>query len=348
MYTPGRAGVEAELHVSREIALLPFVVYLLGLAFGPLIAAPSSETFGRKIVYLVSLPIFALFTLGAGCSRNIQSLVICRFFAGLFSSTGLSIGTGTVSDVWKPEQRGIAMAIYVAIPQFGPALGPLIGGFVVMNQNWRWTQWTILFFTAIVLALTLGISETYKKQILKIRARKYSLEGPAELQLSAFETIKFFATKTLIRPLHMLLTEVIVGMFALYVGFNFGVLNCFFAAFPYVFEIQYGFDISSIGLTFLGLGIGNIIGLFVVILVDIYRYQPQIQHGKDRGNGTPAPEEHLYIAMIGACSIPISLFWFAWTARSSVHWISPVVAQVFFGLGNLLIFISASLYLTDC
>jgi len=80
-----------DFHVSREIALLPFCVYLLGLAFGPVMAAPVSETLGRKIVYTSALPIFAAFTIGAGFSRSITALVICRFFSGLFSSPGLAL-----------------------------------------------------------------------------------------------------------------------------------------------------------------------------------------------------------------------------------------------------------------
>jgi MFS family permease len=112
--------------VSREIALFPFVFYLLGLSFGPIIAAPVSETFGRKVVYMSASPFFAAFTLGAGFSRNIVALVICRFFAGLFSSPGLSIGTGTISDVWPPEKRGPPMAAFITSVQMGPALGPLV------------------------------------------------------------------------------------------------------------------------------------------------------------------------------------------------------------------------------
>ena len=42
------------------------------------------------------------------------------------------------------------------------------------------------------------------------------------------------------------------------------------------------------------------------------------------------------------------LFWFAWTARPDVHWISPVVAEGFFSCGNLLIFTCTGLYFTDC
>lgn len=206
---------------------------MLGLSFGPIIAGPSSETFGRKWVYSSALPIFAFFTIGAGFSKTITSLIICRFFAGLFSSPGLSIGTGTISDVWPPEKRGPPMSIFICCVQMGPALGPVIGGFVIV-KGWPWTQWVICFGIVITFAITLGMSETYKKTILLQRAKRLGIPGPEAPDRTFGQTVKFFATKTVTRPVHMLLTEPIVGLFDLYVAFNFGLLNAFFAAFSWV------------------------------------------------------------------------------------------------------------------
>ena len=69
--TPGRDSIMQDLGVSAEVALLPYVLYVAGLAFGPMIAAPCSETFGRRAVYLTGMPLFAVFNLGAGFSNNI-------------------------------------------------------------------------------------------------------------------------------------------------------------------------------------------------------------------------------------------------------------------------------------
>ena len=119
VYTPGIDQVVKEFDVSREVALLPFVFYLLGLSFGPIVAGPSSETFGRKAVYTFALPGVAAFTLGAGFSQNITSLIICRAFAGLFASPGLSIGMAMVSDFLPPEKRGGPVAIFITMVQMG-------------------------------------------------------------------------------------------------------------------------------------------------------------------------------------------------------------------------------------
>jgi MFS family permease len=112
-----------DFHVSSTVALLPLSLYVLALGCGPIIAAPISETFGRQIVYLISPPIGALFTMGAGFSQNIWTLCILRFFAGLTFSPSLAIGAGSIADVNKPERRAIPTSLYILSPFLGPALG---------------------------------------------------------------------------------------------------------------------------------------------------------------------------------------------------------------------------------
>lgn len=99
IYTPAIDSIMREMRVSSTVAILPYSLYVLGLAFGPIIGSPCSESFGRRAVYLTSIPVFALFTLGSGFSTDIASLCISRFFAGVFGSPGLSIGSATIADI---------------------------------------------------------------------------------------------------------------------------------------------------------------------------------------------------------------------------------------------------------
>ncbi|KAK3722114.1 hypothetical protein LTR37_002547 [Vermiconidia calcicola] len=312
-------------------------------------AGPSSETFGRKAVYVCALPGVGAFTLGAGFSQNITSLIVCRFFAGLFASPGLSIGTAMLSDFLPPEKRGGPVAIFITTVQMGPILGPIIGGYVTETKNWRWTQWVILFGLAVALVVTAFMSETYKAVILKRRGKRLGVQPAPELKSSGLENVKFFVTKTITRPFYMMLTEPIVALFDIYNAFNFGLLNAFFAAFSWVFQNVYGFGIGATGLTYLGQAVGSVAGLMIVLYIynfDWAKENKRIKEGDSNAN--MAPEKRLIIAQIGAPMFPISLFWFAWTARSDVHWISPVIAEGFFSCGNLLIFTCTGLYFTDC
>lgn len=146
----------------------------------------------------------------------------------------------------------------------------------------------------------------------------------------------------------MIFTEPIVATFGVYVAFKFAVLYGFFAAFPAVFEGIYGFNIGESGLVFLAIAFGNLVGYLAFMLIDRLKFRPLILAAKAKTNVPEVlPEARLYAALIGAILLPISLLWFAWTARSSIHWICPVIASIPFAVGNLLVFGSAMLYMID-
>lgn len=89
-----------------------------------MIGAPISETQGRKAVYLITLPISLLFTMGAGLAQNIETLLICRFLSGAFGSPCLAVGAGTIADMWVLEEGGgMASVLVILAPFMGPALG---------------------------------------------------------------------------------------------------------------------------------------------------------------------------------------------------------------------------------
>ena len=347
VYTPGYLDVAKKFNVPSTVSLLGLSLYVLGLGFGPVLAAPISECKGRRIVYLGSLPLAALFTLGAGLSNTFASLIITRFFAGFFASPVLAVGAGTNVDLWRPDHRAVSSSAFLLAPFLGPALGPALGGFAVQQKGWRWTQWLILFFTIPIYLFSLGMKETYKKIILQHRAKRLGIQPPPKGP-SGIAAIKLRITITLIRPVNMLFTEPIVSFFSLYTGYNFSMLFAFFDAFPIVFRGVYHFNLGLSGLAFLGIAVGCILATITSILINRYWYQSlyrkSLQDGK---GGYVEPEHRLYAAMMGSFGLPIGLFWFAWTARADVHWISPILATVPFAWGNLAVFTSSALYQVD-
>ncbi|KAL2404696.1 Polyamine transporter 4 [Exophiala dermatitidis] len=364
--TPSIPEIARHFDVSITAAIVTLTVYVIGLAFGPVISAPLSETYGRRGAYLVFFPSSLFFTLGAGFAKNFGTLVVCRFFAGLLGSGCLAVGAGSNSDIFSPYQRAVSGVLFVMTPFLGPALGPAIGGYVAMKKGWRWTQWLTLFWGALSYAVTIPQKETYKKIILQRRAKKLGLPPAPSPLPPGMSPIKFLLIVTLLRPLRMLGTESIVAFTSIYTAFNFSVLFGFFAAFPLVFEsfypeIQvYHFNEGESGLVFLGIGLGVVLGTLAFIGFDLFIYRKKMrslmqngQAGAGAGAGAVGefvqlpPEKRLYAAMVGSFMLPIGLFWFAWSARPSVHWIVPVLATIPFGMGNMLVFCSGVCYLVD-
>ena len=185
------------------------------------------------------------------------------------------------------------------------------------------------------------MKETYKKIILKNRAKRLGISPPPKTGPTGFGAVRFMLVVLLIRPVSMMFTEPIVGFFSLYIAFNFSVLFGFFDAFPIVFEGVYGFDLGSAGLPWIAVLVGCILAVVTVILTDRVTFRKHHHRSHKEGRGGIVPPEHrLYAAMIGSLGLPIGLFWFAWTSRSDIHWISPVLAAVPFAWGNLCVFVS--------
>lgn len=142
----------------------------------------------------------------------------------------------------------------------------------------------------------------------------------------------------------MLLTEPIVTFTALYVACMFGTLFMFFGAFFYVFQTTYHFTLVQSGLVFLGIALGCLLGALMIGLCDRLLYRPKARLFPSH---QIPPEYRLYPALIGSVILPISLFWFGWTAREGISPAVPIVAIVLFGMGNLGLFVSSLQYIGD-
>ncbi|KAJ8098316.1 major facilitator superfamily domain-containing protein [Lipomyces tetrasporus] len=341
IFVSGTLFMAVEFSVSRTVALLGLSLYLIGLSFGPTIAAPISETVGRNPVYFISLPISMLFTAGVGKAQNIGTVLVCRLFCGLFASPVLAVAGGTIQDLWYPEMIGAAMCGFCLAPFAGPVLGPVIGGYLIEKKTWQWTMWVLLMFSGGILPLIATLRETYKPILLKRRAKKRGLQLPPKLPTG--QALKLVVMVTLQRPFAMLFFEPIVLALSVYMAFVFAVLFGFFEAFPFVFSTVYEFSTGQTGLTFLGIGVGLLIGSAIYMFLDRTRYVPAM-----RLPVPPPPESRLLPAKIGAVALPISLFWLAWTSRKSVHWIVPVLAGVPFGMALILLFFTVATYFTLC
>lgn len=123
VYTPGADNVSEHFGVSHTVALLGLSLFLWGLGLGAIVAAPVSEHYGRRIVYLTTVPIFGLFILGSGLAQNFTTLAVCRFFGGFFGSAVVSVGGGTNADLWPPTLAGFVYPVYFVSPFLGPAVG---------------------------------------------------------------------------------------------------------------------------------------------------------------------------------------------------------------------------------
>src|ERR1700753_4267417 len=80
---------------------------------------------------------------------------------------------GTLADLWKNEERGVPMAVFSAVPFVGPAIGPLVGGFLSDAAGWRWLYWIQLILSAVCwMLISITVPETHAPTLLSRRAKK--------------------------------------------------------------------------------------------------------------------------------------------------------------------------------
>lgn len=349
LFVEGVPELEIKMGISQTLGLSGLTFYLIGLALGPVIAAPLSEMVGRRYIYILTFPASMLFTMGVGLSKNIRTILVLRFFAGFIASPPMSLAGGTISDIWgnSPIDMSIAMALFCVAPFLGPVIGPIVGGFAAEHKGWKWTMWVSLMFSGAILPFLLLVPETYKLAILRKRAKS---RGVKLVQYKFIDIVKLALQVYIIRPVEMLFVEPIVGLTSLYIAFVFAVLFGFFEAFPIIFRGLYRMDFGVSGLPFLAVGIGLIFGVVLYVALDLFYYYPKNPdgtRGKRDENGNffwDAPERKLTIAMAGSVFLPIALFWLAWTAKKSIHWIAPTLAGLPFGFGLIWVFFGIVLY----
>ncbi|KAJ5801905.1 Major facilitator superfamily domain general substrate transporter [Penicillium pulvis] len=342
--------IEDFFHVREEIAILSVCLYVLGFALGPLLWGPLSELYGRQSIYLITMGASVLFEGAATASKpdRVAALIVLRFLVGSFSSAAISNSPGVVADIFVPAERGLAVMVYSMFPFLGPTLGPVCGNFLAAGAGWRWVNvlCTVFFAMMFVVGLVF-VPETYAPYILRRRAKILSKET-GKVFVSKLDigippkTLRATLSTAITRPIVMAIREPISTAMAVYAAIIYGILYLIFAAFPIIFITERHWSQGVSGLSYIGIMIGQILAVPFYVVLEI-KYRKKIACKAV----VPNPEMRLEPAFYGAVMLPVSLFWFAWTSYTGIHWAVGLVGTIFFGLGNVLVFISMTNYLID-
>lgn len=347
-FAPGVPQVVKAFHVTSSL-MSSFVVsvYVLGFAVGPLLVAPLSELYGRRIVYNVCNLLFIIFNIACAVSTSMGMLVVFRFLAGCAGAAPLTLGGGSIADMFPVEQRAGAMAIWAMGALIGPVAGPIGGGFLVENTTWRWVYYILAIANGVASAVFLIIGhETYPPVLLERKTKALiKSTGNTNLRSKLAQELspKQLIIQAIVRPFKMLFLSPIILAMCTYVALNYGILYLFFTTITFVFEGQYHFTSGSAGLAYLGIGVGMVVGLVQLALIsDKY----VVKHQK-KGNLKPEHRLPLSLTLPGAIGMPIGIFIYGWTTQHHVHWIVPIMSMSFIGLGNLTCLMTSQTYLVD-
>lgn len=349
IFSAATFAVGAEFGVSSEVSLLGVSLYVLGFATGPTLWAPLSELKGRRLPLVLSMFGFSIFNISNAVAKDLQTVLITRFFAGFFGACPLAVVAAVFSDMFDNRTRGIAITVFSMTVFTGPLLAPFIGGFIVESDlGWRWTSYIVSFMGFLAFALdSLLLDETYPPVILVAKAaelRRRTLNWGIHAKQEEIEIdVRELITKNFSRPMRLLFCEPIVTLLSVYMAFIYGLLYLFLTAYPFVFQGVHGMSAGVAGLTFFGMVTGQLIAGITVLL-----QQPWYQRKLAANGGVPVPEWRLPSVIAGGVAFAAGLFWFGWSGyRRDVHWIVPTLSGLLSGFGLASIFLQALNYLVD-
>ncbi|MCD9015814.1 DHA2 family efflux MFS transporter permease subunit [Parachryseolinea silvisoli] len=115
-----------------------------------------SQQFGRRNYFAVSIVIFTVSSFLCGNATSIWELVFFRFIQGLGGGALLVTSQTIITEVYPPEKRGMAQALYGMGVIVGPTLGPPLGGYIVDNFSWPYIFYINIPIGVIATLLTLS------------------------------------------------------------------------------------------------------------------------------------------------------------------------------------------------
>jgi DHA2 family multidrug resistance protein len=103
----------------------------------PLVALLSGR-FGRKWFFMLSVFLFTIASMLCGLAWDLKSIVAFRAIQGIGGGALIPVSQAILWEAFPAEERGTAMGIYGFGVVLGPALGPVLGGWLTDNYSWPW------------------------------------------------------------------------------------------------------------------------------------------------------------------------------------------------------------------
>ncbi|KZV61185.1 MFS general substrate transporter [Peniophora sp. CONT] len=338
--------LQSEFGVSEEVAILGISLFVAGLAFGPLVASPVSEMWGRNIVYRTSFITFFAFNFAVAFAPNIAVYLVFRFVTGWCGAAFLSVAGGSVSDLFPKDKVATPVAVYTLSPFLGPEIGPLYSGFVNQHTSWRWTFYVIIIWSFLqIIALYLFVPETYAPTILARKAARLRKITKDDRYFAEAERRSHgFAQALLVscyKPFELMLYDRIAFLINLWNSLVLGIIYLTFQAFPIIFGDVHGFSLEIVGVCFLGIALGMILAL---------ASQPYWNRRARRYRelyGEPPPEASLVMGQVGGVLVALGLYVMAFTTYKSVSAAGPIIGSIPFGAGAFFVFTSSFTYIVS-
>src|ERR1700678_3082464 len=148
-------ALQASFHAT--VVQVQWVVESYGVFSGTLILVGGSlgDLFGRRLIFLLGVAIFALASLGCGLAPSTELLIIARSIQGMGAALLVPGSLAIISTSFDEKSRGQAIGTWSGFTAITTAIGPVLGGWLVQHASWRWVFFLNLPIAVAVVAISL-------------------------------------------------------------------------------------------------------------------------------------------------------------------------------------------------
>lgn len=305
-------------------------------------------------MFLVALLGSCIANIGSAVSHDYASQAACRAIGAFFISPAFGIGGLVVTETFFANQRGRYLGIWTALITLGPPMGPFFMGFVVQRVSYTWIFWIFAIMNAVHLILYIFLGP----ETLYIRDAK-STSHPSRASSFRARFFRFrrinpqpLRAKDFIRPAVFGFQHITVFIPALAYGLVFAFCSVFLTVLvPQLFVPTFGFGPQQIGLQFLGLIIGTIIGEQASGPLSDHWMKLRIRHNQRLGKERPQPEWRLFMSYLGFATAIAGLVIFTVqisNLEGKPYNVSPIIGAGIAAFGNQIVTTVLVTYAIDC
>lgn len=225
--------VTSTLWINATLSIFTMMLAIMQMVYGPIV-----DMKGRKRVLIFGLFIYVVATIGCIFSESITTFLLFRGIQAIGIAAGTIVGITVIGDLFEGQERGKAMSIFQMLVSLGPAVGPIVGGWI----GQRYGHSSVFLVLAIVGSTMLLLNLFFLKET-----------RPKDLQSVSFEWKNYLLA--FMNPVSLS----IIGLGAL----QFFVFHNYLALLAPIVQRQYGISPSQTGFVFFSLAIMLVAGTYM-------------------------------------------------------------------------------------
>ncbi len=146
-------------------------IYVMAMGISTPLAGFLGDRFGMKRIYILGISLFVVSSLLCGLSDSLPLLILARALQGIGGGLALPLGSAQLFRAFPPHEQGLALGLFGIALTMAPALGPIVGGWLVTHDMWRW----IFYLNVPIGVLGVLIASRWLKETIQENAPKLNM-----------------------------------------------------------------------------------------------------------------------------------------------------------------------------